>query len=136
MLKLLVNLSGMFMNMNTSSLQYDQSTRTVSNDQGITKILSPQCATLLEILLQASPDIVTREQMKQSIWGHDVVSEDVINHLVCRLRRELSAVVSKQSIRIETIPKAGYRIIIKDESPHDMTYWLHRCSEWFKHLAE
>lgn len=31
-------------------------------------------------------DIVTRTDMRQSIWGHKVVIEDRINHLICRLR--------------------------------------------------
>ncbi|WP_018981961.1 winged helix-turn-helix domain-containing protein [Salinimonas chungwhensis] len=109
---------------------YDSATRTVCNSQGDRRVLSPQCALLLELFLTQDNHFVSRQQIRQHIWQHNIVSDDMINHLVCRLRKELKSVSVDCDWRIEAIPKRGYQMVINNMK-HDFTYWLHRCSNWF-----
>lgn len=115
------------------SQHYEPATRTLSNPQGDKKVLSPQCARLLTLLIDTPSGIVTREQMRRAIWKHNVVSEDLINHLVSRLRKEITSLPGPNPWQIEVIPKVGYRLLEQQE-PHDLKYWLHRASDWFGNL--
>lgn len=119
------------MSMHPTSLKYDHTTRTVSNGQGASRVLSPQCAHLLELFLTRENHIVTRKQMREVIWRHNIVSEDMINHLICRLRKELRTLPGETCWQIEAIPKVGYRMLLTEQEKHDIKYWLHRCGSWF-----
>lgn len=92
-------------------------------------MLSPQCGDLFNMLMDNEGDIVTRSAMRKFIWGHQVVSEDMINHLVCRLRKELKSLPEPPPWQIEVIPKKGYRLNSL-EPKHNIPYWLHRWVEW------
>ena len=124
----------------SSFLHYDKTTHTVSNAQGETKVLSPQCAILLAMMLEAPRHIVTREQMRQTIWLHNnVVSEDLINHLVYRLKKELSCLTAIPTWHIEVIPKTGYRLIVEPAPSRSwgpwfqrFRHWYQRCRPWFQ----
>ena len=83
---------------------YDKPSRTITDSQGRQRVLSPQCGDLLDLLMENAGEIVTRTDMRLSIWGHQVVSEDRINHLVCRLRKELKSLPEPQPWQIEAIP--------------------------------
>lgn len=111
-------------------MTYDKLSRTITDSHGEQRVLSPKCGGFFELLMEAQGAIVTREQMRQSIWGHDVVSEDAINHLVCRLRKELKSLSEECPWTIEVIPKVGYRISVSAPL-HDIKYWFNRCSTWF-----
>nr|WP_276307845.1 helix-turn-helix domain-containing protein [Alteromonas flava] len=100
-------------------------------------MLSPQCGKLMQLLLSAAPEIVERQRMKADIWGHTYVSDDVINHLVCRLRKELHTTFGEDVVEIETIPQLGYRLVCKGYYEHNgMVEIFHRCSEWIKHWRD
>ncbi len=124
------------MKTNSIPLKYDHTSRTVSNIYGEKIVLSPQCAVLLTLFLEEKNNVVTREHIRKRIWEHNVVSEDMINHLVCRLRRELNALPGECAWQIETIPKTGYRMKINEDSVNSLHYWLHRCSNWFTGLRQ
>ena len=104
---------------------YDKPSRTITDSQGEQRVLSPQCGDLLDLLMENEGEIVTRTVMRQSIWGHKVVSEDRINHLVCRLRKELKSLSEPPPWQIEVIPKRGYRLTTLE--PRDnIPLWLHQ----------
>ncbi|MCW8108286.1 winged helix-turn-helix domain-containing protein [Alteromonas ponticola] len=119
------------MKTNSVPISFDPISRTVSTVYGEKLVLSPQCAVLLNLLLENNGDVLTRSEMRKRIWNHCVVSEDMINHLVSRLRKELAALPDDHAWKIETIPKIGYRLLVREDSAHDLQYWWHRCKTWF-----
>ncbi|PRO72613.1 hypothetical protein C6Y40_15665 [Alteromonas alba] len=110
-------------------MTYDKPSRTITDSKGEQRVLSPQCGDLLDLLMENEGEIVTRADMRQSIWGHKVVSEDRINHLVCRLRKELKSLPEPPPWQIEVIPKRGYRLTTL-EPRHNIPLWLHRWIDW------
>jgi TolB-like protein/DNA-binding winged helix-turn-helix (wHTH) protein len=74
--------------------------------------LQPLHFKLLEVLVENHGQIVTREELRQRLWGPNtfVDFETSLNHCVRVLRATLSD--DAQSPRfIETIPKRGYRFV-------------------------
>jgi DNA-binding winged helix-turn-helix (wHTH) protein/dipeptidyl aminopeptidase/acylaminoacyl peptidase len=67
---------------------------------------------VLEALLERPDDIVTREELRQRIWGDstNVSFEDGLNTAVRKLRFALGD-SSESPLFIETIPKRGYRFV-------------------------
>ena len=116
-------------------MTYDKLSRTITDSQGEQRMLSPQCGVLFEMLMDNQGTIITRDAMRKSIWGHQSVSEDRINHLVCRLRKELKALPEECPWHIEVIPKVGYRLSIADNH-HHLKHWLHRWVEWVHHIIK
>ncbi|QPG05079.1 response regulator transcription factor [Salinimonas marina] len=117
----------------SSFLNYDGSTHTVSNAQGESKTLSPQCAALLAMFLEEPQGIVTREQIRQTIWQHNnVVSEDLINHLIYRLKKELNCLPNTPAWHIEVIPKTGYHLVVESATSPVKTSWWQNCWQWLE----
>jgi TolB-like protein/Tfp pilus assembly protein PilF len=79
--------------------------------------LQGQPLQLLELLLQQSGQIVTREQIQQRLWpnGTVVEFEHSVNAAVKRLREALGDDAEKPTF-IETIPRKGYRLLPPVES--------------------
>ena len=79
--------------------------------------LRPQPFRVLELLVEARGDVVTRETLKQQLWSSEtfVDFEQGLNTAVKELRAALndSAEVPRY---IETVPKAGYRIVVPVEA--------------------
>lgn len=79
---------------------------------GVPVRLQPQPAQVLRILIGAGGQLVSRETMRESLWGAEVhVDFDkALNYAVSQVRSALRD--SADSPRyIETIPKSGYRFI-------------------------
>lgn len=117
------------MPMKSTAFKYDKLSRTVTNTFGEEYCLSPQCGSLLELLLDVEGEVVTRDQMRDRIWGHSVVSEDTINHLICRLRKELNSHDENAICKIEAISKVGYRLVIREEE-HGIKHHVKRWIAW------
>ncbi|WP_414830609.1 winged helix-turn-helix domain-containing protein [Alteromonas sp. H39] len=102
-------------------IRYDAQTREIT-DKNHTHAwhLSKHSAALLSLFLKTEQHILTRDEIRFQIWGHDVVSDDVINHAICRLRKQLSQVETPHPFVIETLPGIGYRLTGTDVSD-DMT---------------
>lgn len=79
---------------------------------GINLDITPQQAQLLELLLQNAGTVVTRQQIRQTLWPEDVhVDFDRnINFCVTRLRAALGDNASSPRF-IETVPRKGYRFV-------------------------
>src|SRR5215831_7875152 len=74
--------------------------------------LQPQPAQVLRVLIEAEGQIVSRERIRELVWGTEIhVDFDrALNYAVSQIRSALRD--SAESPRyIETIPKAGYRLL-------------------------
>jgi DNA-binding winged helix-turn-helix (wHTH) protein/TolB-like protein/cytochrome c-type biogenesis protein CcmH/NrfG len=73
--------------------------------------LQPQPAKLLELLASRAGEVVSREEIRQLVWGDSFVDFDAsLNFCVKQLRRALgdSAISPRH---IETLPRRGYRFL-------------------------
>lgn len=74
--------------------------------------LRPQAASLLELLLANSGRIVTREEIRDSIWRPDMVVDFDLGISACiKQIRHLLRDSARSPEYIETVPRRGYRII-------------------------
>ena len=75
--------------------------------------LQEQPFLVLRMLIEHARDILTREEIKQTLWLNDTVVEfdSAINTVISNLRRALgdSAVDARY---IETIGRRGYRLVV------------------------
>ena len=74
--------------------------------------LQPQPFRLLLLLLNRPGELVTRDQIREEVWGKDtyVDFERGLNHCIRQIRAALGDDAST-SRYIETVPKSGYRFI-------------------------
>jgi DNA-binding winged helix-turn-helix (wHTH) protein len=80
--------------------------------QGMKIRLQDQPFEILAILLRRPGQIVTREELRQTLWGTDtfVDFDRSLNKAINRLREALEDSAENPRF-IETIPKRGYRFI-------------------------
>lgn len=74
--------------------------------------VSPIQLTILKVLLKKAPNIATRQEIAQAIWGDEAPSSDALRSHVYSLRNKLTA--GKNESRLETIHGQGFRL--KSES--------------------
>ena len=88
--------------------------------QGVPVRLHEQSLRVLGLLLERAGDIVTREELRQSLWpdGTYVEFEGSINAILKRLRFALGD-DADNPVFIETVPRLGYRFIapVEREQP-------------------
>ncbi len=70
--------------------------------------LEPKLAALLAVLAIEPGEPVTRRALMHGVWGHDHVTDDALNRLVGRLRKQLA----RTDLGIETLPRIGYRLVV------------------------
>ncbi|MBO9669284.1 MAG: winged helix-turn-helix domain-containing protein [Sphingobium sp.] len=87
--------------------------RTLLREDGTQDVLEHRVMQVLIALAKAKGGIVTRDELTQSCWESRVVGEDAINRVISRLRRSAET-IGKDSFRIETVTKIGYRLIALD----------------------
>ena len=80
---------------------------------GVKLKLRPQPFKVLELLLDRSGDVVSREEIRQKLWkdGTFVDSEHGLNTAI----KELRAVLNDSAVEpefIQTIPRVGYRLLV------------------------
>ena len=73
--------------------------------------LEPRIFELLQALLTADQQQLSREQLIAQVWQGRVVSESAINRAVSLLRRAFSQLDESQPY-LETLPKVGYRLLV------------------------
>ena len=80
--------------------------------RGIKLKLVPQSFELLVVLLERAGEVVTREDLRRSLWAEDVFVdfENNLNTAVARLRQALGDSAEHPRF-IETLPKRGYRFV-------------------------
>ena len=74
--------------------------------------LAPQPLKLLAMLARRSGQVVTREEIQQSLWGSEtyVDFEQGMNHCIKQIRTALCD-SADSPIYIETVPRRGYRFL-------------------------
>jgi DNA-binding winged helix-turn-helix (wHTH) protein len=85
----------------------DPETREITIGESRERI-QPQPLRVLMLLRQHQGHLVTRDEIIEKCWDRRIVGDDVINRSILILRR-----ISNRAggFQIETIPKAGYRLI-------------------------
>src|SRR5207245_11719489 len=80
--------------------------------RGVKIKLQDQPFQILQILLEHSGEVVTREELRERIWPADtfVDLDQGLNNAIKRLRESLSDSPDNSRF-IETIPRHGYRFI-------------------------
>lgn len=92
----------------TDPISLDRSTGEVRGPAGACR-LAPQPARLLECLLDAAGELVTREALVEAIWpGERYGVQDRLTYCVHQLRDALTSV--GLPALVETLPRRGYRI--------------------------
>jgi Tol biopolymer transport system component/DNA-binding winged helix-turn-helix (wHTH) protein len=87
----------------------------VTGPNGITR-LEPKVMLVLVCLAERAGQMVPKERLMASVWADTAVGDDVLTRAISELRR-LFEDDPKQPRVIETIPKAGYRLIAPVTSP-------------------
>src|SRR3954453_9681888 len=73
--------------------------------------LQPQPAKVLEALAGRAGEVVTREEIRQLVWGETFVDFDAsLNFCIKQIRRALGDSATSPRF-IETIPRRGYRFL-------------------------
>jgi len=85
------------------------STRQIVRKDGVTEILEPRVMQVLIALNRAGGNVVRRDELTASCWDDRIVGEDAINRVISRLRR-VGEGIGRDSFRVETITKVGYRL--------------------------
>ncbi len=75
---------------------------------GQTVALYPACRKLLELLMRASPNTVSRADMEHALWGDSPPDGDLLRSHVYELRRAIDGPFAVKLLH--TVPKLGYRI--------------------------
>jgi DNA-binding winged helix-turn-helix (wHTH) protein/tetratricopeptide (TPR) repeat protein len=94
-----------------AGLTIDPARRHVSGTGG-EATLQPLVMQLLLQFTERPGDVLLRRNLFDRLWGNAQVGDDSLNRLIAELRKVLDR-TSKGEVRIETVPRAGYRMIAK-----------------------
>ncbi len=72
--------------------------------------LTPRGMAVLERLAAAGGDVVTRDELHESVWRGGAVTDDALTQCIVELRKALGD-SAREPRFIETIPKRGFRLI-------------------------
>lgn len=87
----------------------------IAHDDGRSDVLEPRVMQVLVALIGADGGVVTRDELIERCWNGRIVGDDAIIRTISRLRRTADD-LGKDVFRIETITKAGYRLIREDRT--------------------
>lgn len=79
--------------------------------------LEPRLVKLLCYLAANEDRVLSRDELVQELWPRVVVNENSLTRAISELRKQLQSADSSITNYIETIPKRGYRLIPRVESP-------------------
>ena len=98
------------------ALVVEPALRRVVRDDGREEIVEPRVMQVLVALMRAGGGIVSRDDLLASCWRGVVVGEDAITRAMGRLRR-LADGIGEGQLRIETVPRVGYRLVRTGSQP-------------------
>lgn len=93
------------------------STRAVRGPGG-EAVVEPRVMQVLVVLAEAGENVVTRDALFRRCWGGVYVGDDSLNRAIAAVRRAV-AEIAGDSVAIETIPRTGYRLTVKDRRGRD-----------------
>jgi len=71
--------------------------------------IAPRAVEVLAVLALRPNELVTKDELLRAIWPDTFVEEGILSVYVATLRKLLTA--TGDEVRIETIPKRGYRLV-------------------------
>ena len=99
-------------NIDVGEYRFDPSTgELVERESGNQSRLPPQPTKLLTMLIEKRPDVVTREEIQESLWPGIRSDFDKNLHFCVRQVRSALGDSASQPTYVETIPRRGYRLI-------------------------
>ncbi|WP_299622141.1 AAA family ATPase [Pelagibius sp.] len=99
------------------AFRIDPATRQVSRgDQ--TRRVSPKALRVLMVLAQAAGAVVSRDDLLDQVWPEVTVGEEVLTQAIAELRRAFQD-KARNPQYIETVHKAGYRLLTPVQRPED-----------------
>jgi TolB-like protein/DNA-binding winged helix-turn-helix (wHTH) protein len=81
---------------------------------GKTTRLEPKMVEVLVCLAERPAETVSKEQLMRNVWGDTFVTEDVLTRCISELRKALQDDVKDPHV-IQTIPRKGYRLVLRAE---------------------
>jgi DNA-binding response OmpR family regulator len=98
-------------NLSYDALSLDLSSRVLVRDNCRFQLNQSQF-TIMKLLIQRAPDMASREELIQEIWGDDEPEGDLLRSHIYQLR----TLVDKpfEHHYIHTIPKAGYQLVLPE----------------------
>jgi DNA-binding response OmpR family regulator len=99
--------SGEIKNLSVGNLDFDLTQRVAAVEQQQIK-LSPTALKVLEVLIRASPQTVTRQQIIQGVWGDDQPDSNSLKVHIYHIRKQLDAY--NASVSLETVASVGFAI--------------------------
>ncbi|EEX91924.1 putative two-component response regulator [Vibrio orientalis CIP 102891 = ATCC 33934] len=90
-----------------SSLRIDQKTRQAFREDKLLA-LNPTTYTILELLCQKAPEVVTRQELSEKLWQESEPNNDVLRSHIYQLRNQLDKPFARPMLT--TIPKIGFRL--------------------------
>lgn len=81
----------------------------IERDGGLVHV-KPKAMAVLNCLVQARGQVVTRDELFGAVWPNGEVSDDALTQCIVALRKAFHDSARKPRI-IETIPKVGFRVI-------------------------
>jgi DNA-binding response OmpR family regulator len=85
----------------------DQKTRKVYRQDKLLA-LNPTTYTILEMLVQNAPNVVTREEIAFCLWQENEPNNDVLRSHIYQLRNQLDKPFANHLLK--TVPKVGFRL--------------------------
>jgi DNA-binding winged helix-turn-helix (wHTH) protein len=73
--------------------------------------LAPQAFKLLALLVIRAGDVVTRDEIRQELWGETFVDFDQGLHSLIKQVRAALGDDAERPLYVETVPRRGYRFI-------------------------
>lgn len=99
-------------------LEIDGATGQVTDRDGRSLRLSPINMAVLECLLDAQGEVVSRATLFGRVWPKQVVSDDVLTRAISDVRQQLKSAFGPMTF-IETLPKRGYRWALANRDSGD-----------------
>ncbi|QGN54141.1 winged helix-turn-helix domain-containing protein [Novosphingobium sp. Gsoil 351] len=90
--------------------------RQVRSSFGRTQTLEPLVLQLMIALRASLGSTLSRDDLIAACWNGRIVSDDAVNRVVSKLRRVLIE-LGEGAVRLETVPKVGYRIVADPVDP-------------------
>ena len=79
---------------------------------GVEVELAPKAFDTLRLLVENAGHLMTKEELQRRLWPDSVVEENNLNKNISVIRKVLGQSPSSESY-IETVPRAGYRFVVK-----------------------
>ena len=73
--------------------------------------IEPKMCAVLKVLVDADGEIVSQQQLLDSVWGNTIVANNTLQRCIAQLRKIFGDSARQQSI-IRTHPKLGYSIVV------------------------